>query len=37
MSSKAHYVRVSPKKGPHGLDGAVEKYFRKGENASRSR
>lgn len=26
-------VCVCPKKGPHGLDGAVEKYFQKGENA----
>lgn len=25
---------VCPKKGPHGLDGAVEKYFQKGENAA---
>ncbi len=27
-------VCVCPKKGPHGLDGAVEKYFQKGENAA---
>lgn len=27
-------VCVFPKKGPHGLDGAVEKYFQKGENAA---
>lgn len=25
---------ASPKKGPHGLDGAVEKYFCKGANGS---
>ena len=25
---------VCSKKGPHGLDGAVEKYFQKGENAA---